>query len=174
MLEQNRSCGEDTPSFLRAAVCKLGLRPFPVFVLFGPVIEGNPGWPNKCQERAISCCFPARYAETKDARLCPLSLFFSVVYRKREHRMRPERADPRRSRHCRALSPMRLPNTLVTRAAMAHRAPVRSAQSSLRSWALRTARPAPGRSPAHARQESRPGSPPHRRRRVRPWHRRDR
>src|SRR5262249_6269577 len=41
------------------------------------------------------------------ARLCP------VVYRKRGHQMRPERSDPRRSRHCRAFSPYAPPSSLT-------------------------------------------------------------
>src|SRR5262249_9213832 len=39
------------------------------------------------------------------ARLCP------VVYRKRGHQMRPERSDPRRSRHCRAFGPHAPPSS---------------------------------------------------------------
>jgi hypothetical protein len=43
VLEQNRSRRDGAKAPCELPLCKLGLRPFPVFVLFPPVIDGNPG-----------------------------------------------------------------------------------------------------------------------------------
>jgi hypothetical protein len=43
VLEQNRSPRDGAKAPCELPLCKRGLRPFPVFVLFRPVIEGNPG-----------------------------------------------------------------------------------------------------------------------------------
>src|SRR6516162_1911650 len=38
---------------MRRGSCKPGLRLFPVFVLFGPVMDGNPGRPTRRRSRAF-------------------------------------------------------------------------------------------------------------------------
>src|SRR5262249_54203463 len=38
--------------------CKLGLRLFPVFVLLGPVMDGNPGRPTRRRSRAFPVVIP--------------------------------------------------------------------------------------------------------------------
>jgi hypothetical protein len=75
VLEQNRSRGEDATAPCELPFCKPGLRTFPVFVLFGPVIDSNPGRPNGRGGARISCCHPAAYGETTGVRLCPVSCF---------------------------------------------------------------------------------------------------
>jgi hypothetical protein len=63
-------------------LCKRGLRPFPVFVLFRPVVDGKRGRSHEAPVARISCCHPAAYGKATGARLRPGPLFFSVVYRK--------------------------------------------------------------------------------------------
>jgi hypothetical protein len=43
VLEQNRSRRDGAKAPCELPLCKRGLRPFPVFVPFRPVIDGNPG-----------------------------------------------------------------------------------------------------------------------------------
>jgi hypothetical protein len=64
-------------------LCKARLRPCPVFVLLCPVIQGQPPSPSGRAAAPISCFHPMGYEEAADAGLCPLFLFFSVIYRER-------------------------------------------------------------------------------------------
>jgi len=62
---------------------KARLHPFPVFVLFCPVIAGKPGRPERRRGAPVSCFHPAAYGEITGAGLCPLSCFSPVIYRQR-------------------------------------------------------------------------------------------
>src|SRR5262245_45237390 len=72
--------------------CKLGLRRFPVFALFGPVIAGNP----RPLTRRRSRGFPVVILELTgrpQAPVVPGLRFSPVVYRKKQgHRMGGPRA----------------------------------------------------------------------------------
>jgi len=53
VLEQNRSRRDGAKAPCELPLCKRGLRPFPVFVLFRPVIDGNPGPSTRRRSRAF-------------------------------------------------------------------------------------------------------------------------
>jgi hypothetical protein len=76
VLEQNRSRRDGAKAPCELPLCKLGLRPFPVFVLFRPVIDGNPGRAAGRRSRA----FPVVILELMgkpQAPVVPGLLFFS-------------------------------------------------------------------------------------------------
>src|SRR5215471_14865357 len=62
---------------------KARLQPFPVFVLFRPVIAGKPGRPDKRRGTRVSCFHPVAYGEVAGAGLCPVTCFSPVIYRER-------------------------------------------------------------------------------------------
>ena len=65
---------------------KARLRPFPVFVLFRPVISGKPGRPGRRRGAPVSCFHPGACGETRTTGLCPAVLFSPVIYRDRRRR----------------------------------------------------------------------------------------
>ena len=62
---------------------KARLRLCPVFALLCLVISEAPRPPNAGEAAPVSCFHPVGYAETANARLWPLFLFFRVFYRDR-------------------------------------------------------------------------------------------
>jgi hypothetical protein len=63
------------PTLVPTACCKDRLRPFPVFVLFRPVICRAPGGA-RVTSSPVSCVHPGAYGESIGAGLYPASCFF--------------------------------------------------------------------------------------------------
>jgi hypothetical protein len=53
------------------------LRPFPVFVLFSPVMDGNPGAIKTVPVALVSCCRPVTYGKDHRRQVVLRVLFFS-------------------------------------------------------------------------------------------------
>lgn len=80
MLEQ--SCDEAKTPKARTSR-KARLHQFPVVGLFRPVIADKPSRRDKAPGALISYFHPGAYGEVTGARLCRVSCFFPVIYRRR-------------------------------------------------------------------------------------------
>src|SRR5262245_51672251 len=87
VLEQNRGPRPGAEAPCELPLCKLGLRPFPVFVLFRPVIDGNPGRAAGAPIARISCCHPGAYGKATGASCARPPVFLLLFTGKQGHRM---------------------------------------------------------------------------------------
>src|SRR5215469_3851770 len=70
-------CGECVRVPCELTCCKPGLRPFPVFVLFSPVMGRNPGAIETVPVARVSCCRRVTYGKDHRRQVVLRVLFFS-------------------------------------------------------------------------------------------------
>src|SRR3989442_10776157 len=87
VLEQNRRRRDGAKAPCELPLCKRGLRPFPVFVLFRPVIDGNPGPSTRRRSRPFPVVILELTGKATGASCARSPVFLLLFTGKQGHRM---------------------------------------------------------------------------------------